>query len=149
MVATANLDRLLHHSHVLTICGDSCRAKRKSSLIKPPAADALRSAPPLSVTSAAEPAFDTEIMNPRERQFFMTQRGQFQMAFLTPSVYRYVCKISRLSRAALERRVATVGTGRCCPPSTSRTFCPARSAAGRSSAPIMPWRPSMRSSPAA
>src|ERR1035441_6611786 len=38
---------------------------------------------------------------------------------------------------------------RCCPPSTSRTSCPARSAAGRSSAPITPWRPSMRSSPAA
>src|ERR1700674_1703188 len=34
---------------------------------------------------------------------------------------------------------------RCCPPSTSRTSCPARSAAGRSSAPITPWRPSMRS----
>src|SRR5438128_10398094 len=38
---------------------------------------------------------------------------------------------------------------RCCPPSTSRTSCPARSAAGRSSAPITPWRPSMRSSAAA
>src|SRR5215813_13174160 len=35
---------------------------------------------------------------------------------------------------------------RCCPPSTSRTSCPTRSAAGRSSAPITPWRPSMRSS---
>jgi hypothetical protein len=38
---------------------------------------------------------------------------------------------------------------RCCPPSTSRTSCPARSAADQSSAPITPWRPSMRSSPAA
>src|SRR5271169_951235 len=38
---------------------------------------------------------------------------------------------------------------RCCPPFMSRTFCPAHSAAGRSSAPIMPWRPSMRSSPVA
>lgn len=40
IVATAILDRLLHHSHVLTIRGDSyrLRAKRKSGLIKPPAA---------------------------------------------------------------------------------------------------------------
>jgi len=38
MVATAILDRLLHHSHVLTIRGDSyrLRAKRKSGLIKAP-----------------------------------------------------------------------------------------------------------------
>jgi DNA replication protein DnaC len=36
VVATAILDRLLHHSHVLTIRGDSyrLRAKRKSGLIK-------------------------------------------------------------------------------------------------------------------
>ncbi|HZR77338.1 MAG TPA: ATP-binding protein [Bradyrhizobium sp.] len=42
VVATAILDRLLHHSHVLTIRGDSyrLRAKRKSDLIKaPPAGD--------------------------------------------------------------------------------------------------------------
>ena len=38
IVATAILDRLLHHSHVLTIRGDSyrLRAKRKSGLIRPP-----------------------------------------------------------------------------------------------------------------
>ena len=37
VVATAILDRLLHHSHVLTIRGDSyrLRAKRRSGLIKP------------------------------------------------------------------------------------------------------------------
>ena len=43
VVATAILDRLLHHSHVLTIRGNSyrLRAKRKSGLIKdPPAGDA-------------------------------------------------------------------------------------------------------------
>jgi DNA replication protein DnaC len=42
VVATAILDRLLHHSHVLTIRGDSyrLRAKRKSGLIKPPTGDA-------------------------------------------------------------------------------------------------------------
>ena len=36
VVATAILDRLLHHSHVITIRGDSyrLRAKRKSGLIK-------------------------------------------------------------------------------------------------------------------
>jgi DNA replication protein DnaC len=41
VVATAILDRLLHHSHVLTIRGDSyrLRAKRKSGLIKPPSGD--------------------------------------------------------------------------------------------------------------
>jgi hypothetical protein len=42
VVATAILDRLLHHSHMLTIRGDSyrLRAKRKSGLIKPaPAGD--------------------------------------------------------------------------------------------------------------
>ncbi|WWE91831.1 ATP-binding protein [Bradyrhizobium symbiodeficiens] len=40
VVATAILDWLLHHSHVLTICGDSyrLRAKRKSGLIKAPSA---------------------------------------------------------------------------------------------------------------
>ena len=44
IVATAILDRLLHHSHVLTIRGDSyrLRAKRKSGLIKaPPAGDGV------------------------------------------------------------------------------------------------------------
>jgi hypothetical protein len=41
VVGTAILDWLLHHSHMLTIRGDSylLRAKRKSGLIKPPAAD--------------------------------------------------------------------------------------------------------------
>ena len=36
MVATAILDRLLHHSHVLTIKGDSyrLREKRRSGLLK-------------------------------------------------------------------------------------------------------------------
>jgi len=37
VVATAILDRLLHHSHVLTIKGDSyrLREKRRSGLLKP------------------------------------------------------------------------------------------------------------------
>src|ERR1700760_95468 len=41
VVATAILDRLLHHSRVLTTGGDSYRprAKQKSGFIKPPAAD--------------------------------------------------------------------------------------------------------------
>jgi len=56
VVATAILDRLLHHSHVLTIRGDSyrLRAKRKSGLIKaPPAGDgaAVGSASLHAVTS--------------------------------------------------------------------------------------------------
>lgn len=38
VVATATLDRLLHHSHVLTIRGDSyrLREKRRSGLLKAP-----------------------------------------------------------------------------------------------------------------
>jgi len=41
VVATATLDPLLDHSHVLTIRGDSyrLRAMRTSGLIKPPAGD--------------------------------------------------------------------------------------------------------------
>jgi hypothetical protein len=53
-VATAILDRLLHHSHVLTIRGDSyrLREKRRAGLIKPepsnrrPSHDAPRPGPP-------------------------------------------------------------------------------------------------------
>jgi hypothetical protein len=39
VVATAILDRLLHHSHVVTIRGDSYRLRetRRSGLIKTPA----------------------------------------------------------------------------------------------------------------
>jgi DNA replication protein DnaC len=39
VVATAILDRLLHHSHVVTIRGDSyrLRKKRRAGLIKPSA----------------------------------------------------------------------------------------------------------------
>ena len=38
VVATAILDRLLHHSHVITICGDSYRLKekRRSGLLQKP-----------------------------------------------------------------------------------------------------------------
>jgi len=55
VVATAILDRLLHHSHVLTIRGDSyrLREKRRSGLIRPqaggsssPASVGLRPPPP-------------------------------------------------------------------------------------------------------
>jgi DNA replication protein DnaC len=42
VVATAILDRLLHHSHVITIRGDSyrLREKRRSGLIKAALGDA-------------------------------------------------------------------------------------------------------------
>ena len=42
VVATANLDRLLHHSQVITIRGDSyrLREKRRSGLIKAALGDA-------------------------------------------------------------------------------------------------------------
>ena len=58
VVATAILKRLLHHSHVMTIRGDSyrLRAKRKSGLIKaPPAGDGppVGSASPRSVISSS------------------------------------------------------------------------------------------------
>ena len=43
VVATAILDRLLHHSHVVTIRGDSYRLKekRKSGLLKPITTEAI------------------------------------------------------------------------------------------------------------
>ena len=43
VVATAILDRLLHHSHVVTIRGDSyrLREKRKSGLLKPIMTEAI------------------------------------------------------------------------------------------------------------
>ena len=42
-LADATLDRLLHHSHVITIRGDSyrLREKRRSGLIQPTAQDAI------------------------------------------------------------------------------------------------------------
>ena len=46
VVATAILDRLLHHSHVLTIRGDSyrLREKRRSGLVKATPASAFAEA---------------------------------------------------------------------------------------------------------
>ena len=46
VVATAILDRLLHHSHVVTVRGDSyrLREKRRSRLIKPAMLDQERPA---------------------------------------------------------------------------------------------------------
>jgi len=59
VVATAILDRLLHHSHVLTIRGDSyrLRAKRRSGLLRPPAGDAaaVGSASLRAVTGTDQP----------------------------------------------------------------------------------------------
>jgi len=45
VVATAILDRLLHHSHVITIRGDSYRLKekRRSGLLQKPAAPEAKS----------------------------------------------------------------------------------------------------------
>jgi len=45
VVATAILDRLLHHSHVITIRGDSyrLREKRRSGLLQKPAAAETKS----------------------------------------------------------------------------------------------------------
>ena len=57
VVATAILDRLLHHSHVLTIRGDSyrLRAKRRAVSSGRAPVTGLRSAPPPSAPSPAEP----------------------------------------------------------------------------------------------
>jgi hypothetical protein len=62
VVATAILDRLLHHSYVLTIRGDSyrLRAKRKSGLIKPPAGDG----PPVG-SASLRPATGEANLQPR------------------------------------------------------------------------------------
>jgi DNA replication protein DnaC len=48
VVATAILDRLLHHSHVVTIRGDSyrLREKRRAGFLRPGPAPALREASP-------------------------------------------------------------------------------------------------------
>ncbi|HSU68542.1 MAG TPA: ATP-binding protein [Tepidisphaeraceae bacterium] len=62
-VASAILDRLLHHSHVLTIRGDSypLGAKRKSGLIKAPTAgDGPSAAPPPSGPPPAETTFNRD-----------------------------------------------------------------------------------------
>lgn len=67
VVATAILDRLLHHSHVRTIGGDSyrLRAERKSGLIQAAAADGspVGSASLRPVSSGSQPS--TEIMTLR------------------------------------------------------------------------------------
>jgi hypothetical protein len=62
VVATAILDRLLHHSHVLTIRGDSyrLRAKRKSASSSRPPVTGLRSAPPPCVPQPAGPTFNRD-----------------------------------------------------------------------------------------
>ena len=46
VVATAILDRLLHHSHVVTIRGDSyrLREKRRSGLLQKPVGEAAATA---------------------------------------------------------------------------------------------------------
>src|SRR6202008_2043804 len=53
VVATAILDRLLHHSQVITIRGDSyrLREKRRSGLIQPTAQDAIAAAGALGISS--------------------------------------------------------------------------------------------------
>jgi hypothetical protein len=60
VVATAILDRLLHHSHVITIRGDSyrLREKRRTGLIK------------------ATAQLQTEV-----DQFFVSSADQFRMSF--------------------------------------------------------------------
>src|SRR5437764_1550296 len=72
VVATAILDRLLHHSHVITIRGDSyrLREKRRSGLLKKTAA-----------TLQPTPGLRRQLE--LRGQFLMTQRGQFRMSLDT------------------------------------------------------------------
>jgi hypothetical protein len=84
MVATAILDRLLHHSHMLSIRGDCYRlgAVRKSGVINSPAGDG----PPVGPTSLSQHRRNqpsTDIMNPRVGTILHDAKGQFRMAFDT------------------------------------------------------------------
>lgn len=99
VVARAILDRLLRHSHVLTIRGDSyrLRAERKSGLIKPPPGDGPSGRLRLPSARHRRSQPSTETMNPRRGQFFMTQRGQFRIAFDTNKSGRYGQHYTRLS----------------------------------------------------
>ena len=78
-----------------------------------------------------------------------------RQGYRAPDIRRvYIPKPGKTEKRPLGCQLSLTGRSnaprlRCCPPSTSRTSCPARSAAGRSLAPITPWRPSMRSSAAA
>ncbi|MET4323522.1 hypothetical protein ABIC02_007312 [Bradyrhizobium sp. RT5a] len=100
----APCDRLLHHSHVLTIRGDSyrLRAKRKSGLIKTPTAGddpPVGSASLRPVHRRKQPS--TEIIISTVGQFFMTQRGQFRPAFDRLAAIR--------ARSLIEARCKSVG----------------------------------------
>ncbi len=68
VVATAILDRLLHHSHVITIRGDSyrLREKRRAGLLQ-----------------KAGPALETEVETTRRgcgRNSWLSPPGQFRMS---------------------------------------------------------------------
>jgi hypothetical protein len=84
VVATAILDRLPHHSHVLTIRGDSyrLRAKRKSGLIKTPTAG---DGPPVG-SASLRPVTGGNNLRPRSSSRWWGAvlhhaKGQFWMAF--------------------------------------------------------------------
>src|SRR5262245_39206857 len=78
-----------------------------------------------------------------------------RQGYRAPDIRRvYIPKPGKTEKRPLG--VPTVADGRSnaarpkfCLPSMSRTFCPVHSVAGQSSARIMPWRPSVRSSLAA
>jgi len=66
VVATAILDRLLHHSHVVTIRGDSCPAPRKASQ--------------RAFAKARCDARNNTCINLKVGQFFMSPQGQIRMS---------------------------------------------------------------------
>ena len=78
-----------------------------------------------------------------------------RQGYRAPDIRRvYIPKPGKTEKRPLGFRPSLTGRSsaarlRCCPLFMNRTSCPAHSAVGRSSAPIMPWRPSMRSSPVA
>ena len=99
VVATAILDRLLHHSHVVTIRGESyrLRAKRRSGLLQKPVAaqePAQAACPPDAPRAAAfslrsatlhserTPARDPNQPDARQKGVSSScrQRGQFRMS---------------------------------------------------------------------
>ena len=84
VVATAIVDQLLHHSHVLTIRGDSyrLRAKRRAALLsRPPVLASGRLRLPASRNRRDQPS--TETMKPGVGAVLHDAKGQFRATFDT------------------------------------------------------------------
>ena len=84
VVATAILDRLVHHSHVITIRGDSyrLRAKRRSGLLQ-------------KATAPSPPARSRH--DHRGGQFLVSPRGRFRVSCLTAETSTAAERLARPS----------------------------------------------------